>query len=200
MNLSEQQLDSLTELINIAFARSASSLSDLTGQRIRLNVPEVKVCDIHQLSSVLSEFVEGEVATVQQFFTGGVAGHALLLLNQDGARLLVDLLTGDATPSPRLDASATEVLTEVGNILLNACLGTFGNLLKMHISFSVPHLHLDALDSLIRTLVIADGEIRYALFVYTTFNVQDSSVSGYLVIVLGVTSLEKLIEAVDHLG
>ena len=29
-----------------------------------------------------------------------------------------------------IDASAREVITEVGNILLNACLGTFGNLLK----------------------------------------------------------------------
>jgi chemotaxis protein CheC len=200
MNLSEQQLDSLTELINIAFARSASSLSDLTGQRISLNVPEVQVCAIHHLGSILGHFVQGEVTTVQQFFTGGVAGHALLLLNQDGARLLVDLLTGEKTATDRLDASAMEVLTEVGNILLNACLGTFGNLLKMHISFSVPHLQLDALDGLIRTLVMADGEIRYALFVYTTFTVQDSSVSGYLVLVLGVTSLEKLIEAVDRLG
>jgi chemotaxis protein CheC len=129
-----------------------------------------------------------------------VTGHAILLLNYEGARLLSDLFTGETSPSPRLDASAAEVLTEVGNILLNACLGTFGNLLKMHISFSVPRLHLEALDGLMRTLVIADDEIRYALFVYTTFHVQNSSVSGYLVIVLGVNSLEKLLEAVEELG
>jgi chemotaxis protein CheC len=200
MELNEQQRDALTELINIAFARSASALSDLTGQRIRLAVPEVKVCHIRDLGLLLGEFVNGEVATVQQFFSGGVAGHALLLLDREGARLLTDLLTGDVSPSPRIDASAAEVLTEVGNVLLNACLGTFGNLLKMHISFSVPHLHLDALEGLITTLVITDEEIRYALFVYTTFNVKDTSVSGYLVIILGVTSLEKLIEATGRLG
>jgi chemotaxis protein CheC len=200
MELNEQQRDALTELINIAFARSASALSDLTGQRIRLAVPEVKVCHIRDLGLLLGEFVNGEVATVQQFFSGGVAGHALLLLDREGARLLTDLLTGDVSPSPRIDASAAEVLTEVGNVLLNACLGTFGNLLKMHISFSVPHLHLDALEGLITSLVITDEEIRYALFVYTTFNVKDTRVSGYLVIILGVTSLEKLIEATGRLG
>jgi chemotaxis protein CheC len=88
----------------------------------------------------------------------------------------------------------------VGNILLNACLGVFGNLLQMHITFAVPRLHLQALNALLDSLVIGTDEQQYALVIYTSFRLRDSSVSGYLVIVLGVTSLDSLIQAIEVLG
>ena len=59
--------------------------------------------------------------------------------------MLKELLTNEPALPLAIDASAREVLTEVGNILLNACLGTFGNMLKVQVSFSVPHLNLDTL-------------------------------------------------------
>jgi chemotaxis protein CheC len=200
MNLTEHQRDALTELINIGFARSGAALSDLTGHRILLNVPEVQIVSIEKLVQVLTGFVDGEVATLHQFFSGQVRGQAMLLLGYEGALLLTSLLTGEESSSNTFDASAAEVLTEVGNILLNACLGTFGNLLNIHISFSVPRLQLEALDGLMRSITVEHEELRYALFVYTTFSLRDSSVSGYLVLILGVTSLEKLLSAVESLG
>ena len=41
--------------------------------------------------------------------------------------MLKELLTNEPALPLSIDASAREVITEVGNILLNACLGTFGN-------------------------------------------------------------------------
>jgi chemotaxis protein CheC len=90
------------------------------------------------------------------------------------------------------------VLTEVGNILLNACLGMFGNLLHIQVSFSVPRLHLESLNSVLKSLVIGKEELRYALVVYTAFRMRDSEVTGYLVIVLGVASLDRLIREVEN--
>ncbi|HBB33632.1 MAG TPA: chemotaxis protein CheC [Cyanobacteria bacterium UBA8803] len=199
MLLTEEQRDALAELINIGFARTATSLSELTGYRVMLEVPMVSVHPISELAAKLATFVEGEVATVQQIFTGPVSGNALLLLNHEGAVMLTELLTPPGTPhTHRLDASAAEVLTEVGNILLNACLGMFGNLLQIQISFSVPRLHLDALDGLLHSLVIGKEELRYAMVVYTAFHLRENAVKGYLVMVLGVASLDCLIDALDQ--
>jgi chemotaxis protein CheC len=89
------------------------------------------------------------------------------------------------------------VLTEVGNILLNACLGMFGNLLHVRVSFSVPRLHLETLDELLGTFVADDNATRYALVIFTAFRVRDSSVRGFLVMVLSVTSLDRLIQEVE---
>ena len=96
-----------------------------------------------------------------------------------------------------IDRSAREVLTEIGNILLNACLGTFGNLLKVQVSFSVPHLTLETLEHIVDTISIEREGLRYALIVHAAFRLRNSSLTGYLVIVLGVASIERLIRALD---
>ena len=197
MKLTERQSDALSELINIAFARTGAALSELTGHRVLLNPPEVAVYRTEQLSAALAKFVPGDVASIHQVFAGPVAGDALLLLNYDGAVHLTDLLMDETNPSDYLDESAREVLTEVGNILLNACLGMFGNLLNVRVTFSVPRLHLETLDQLIASTTNGKSEMHYALVVYTAFQIRDSSVKGFLVIVLSLGSLDRLIQEVE---
>ena len=197
MELTDNQKDALSELINIAFSRTAASLSELTGHRIFLDVPEVAIFPISELAEALGKFLPAEVATVHQVFTGPVTGDALLLMNYDGAITLTGLLTDEKSRSDRLNVSAREVLTEVGNILLNACLGMFGNLLQVHVSFSVPRLHLETLEALLRSLEIGREGLRYALVVNTAFRLRDSTVRGYLVIALNVASLDRLIQEAE---
>lgn len=197
MKITERQSDALSELINIAFARTGAALSELTGHRVLLNPPEVAVYRTEELRGALAKFVPGDVASIHQVFAGPVAGDALLLLNYDGAVHLTDLLTDEHHTSNYLDESAREVLTEVGNILLNACLGMFGNLLNVHVTFSVPRLHLETLDELLSSITTNKPELHWALVVYTAFQIRDSSVKGFLVIVLSVASLDRLIHEVD---
>jgi len=197
VRLTERQSDALSELINIAFARTGAALSELTGHRVLLDPPEVAVYRSEELRPALAKFVPGDVASIHQVFAGPVAGDALLLLNYEGAVQLTDLLTDEHNRSAFLDESAREVLTEVGNILLNACLGMFGNLLNVHVTFSVPRLHLETLDELLKSITSNKTEMHYALVVYTAFQIRDSSVKGFLVIVLSVASLDRLIQEVD---
>ena len=200
MQLNERQTDALAELINIAFSRAASSLSQITGHRILVEVPKLSIHPMTELSAILESFMGADIATVHQIFTGSVSGDALLVLNFDGAKTLSSLLTDQQVRGKKLDASAREVLTEVGNILLNACLGTFGNILQMRIQFSVPRLHVHELGDMLSSLVIGKEEMRYALVITAQFKVRDSEVSGYLVIVLGVSSLDRLIKEIEKLG
>ena len=197
MLLTDKQNDALKELINIAFARTAASLSGLSGHRVWLDVPVVSLCPIDELPQSVSNLIAGEVATVHQIFTGPVRGDALLVLNYEGAITLTNLLAEKERRTRDLDVSAREALTEIGNILLNACLGTFGNVLKVQVSFSMPRLHMENLDHLLRSISIDAEELRFAVVVSTAFHVRESAVSGYLVIVLGVSSLDHLLRAIE---
>ncbi len=198
MLITEQQQDALTEFINIAFARTASSLSDLVGERVILEVPQVSIHPLTGLAHEFSSFFPGEVATIHQIFTGSVSGDALLLLDYQNAIQLTNLLTDNRqAETGYIDITTSEILLEVGNILLNACLGVFGNLLEMQVSFTVPRLHLEILYGLLNSLIIGNHGLRYGLVVSTAFRLQDSPVSGYLVIVLGVGSLSCLIRAIN---
>jgi chemotaxis protein CheC len=200
MELTDQQRDALTEVLNIATARTAAALSDLSGQRVVLDVPELAIHPINQLAAALKTFIQGDIVTVHQIFNGPVAGDALLLLGHDAAVTLTDLMIHENIQSKRLNASAREVLIEVGNILLNACMGIFGDLLQVRVSFAVPRLHLDDPAPLLISLTLGHVDLHYALVVLTTFRLRDSEVNGYLVIVLGVASLDHLLQAIEHLG
>ena len=198
MDLTTLQRDALTELINIGFGRAASALSKLTGHRVELQVPEIAMCPIEEIAQVLRPLLSDELATVHQIFSGPVEGDALLVLDRGSATLLKEWLTDEPALPLHVDRSAREVVTEIGNILLNACLGTFGNLLKVQVSFSVPHLTLESLGSLVRSISVDREGLRFALIVHSSFRVRDSSLKGYLVIVLGVASLERMMNALER--
>ena len=198
MNLTPVQQDALVELINIGFGRAAGSLSKLTGHRVQLEVPNITMCPIDEMADRLRPMLENEVATVHQIFSGPVNGDALLVLDQRSAAILKELMTSEPALPLEIDRSAREVLTEIGNIVLNACLGTFGNLLKVQVSFSVPHLTLDTLESVVGSISVDRQGVRYALIIHSSFRLRNSSLTGYMVIVLGVASLERLIHALER--
>ena len=198
MKLTSVQEDALIELLNIGFGRAAASLSQLTGHRVLLEVPHVTIHPIDEVSASLERVIRTDVASVHQIFSGAVAGDALLILDQPGASMLKELLTNEPALPLSIDASAREVLTEVGNILLNACLGTFGNLLKVQVSFSVPQLSLESLGAILETLRVSQEGVTYAMVVHAGFKLRDTEVRGFLVIVLSVASLDRLIRAVEE--
>lgn len=162
-----------------------------------LDVPQVTLHEVDEVGDALARVVQGHVASVHQIFTGPVAGDALLILDESGAAILKELLTNEPALPLSIDASAREVITEVGNILLNACLGTFGNLLKVRVSFSVPHLSIENVAAILESLLIAHQGIRYALVVHAGFRLRDTQVTGYMMIVLSVASLDRLIRAIE---
>jgi chemotaxis protein CheC len=196
--LSETQTDALKELFNIAFSRTGAALSQLTNQRVKLDMPDISIYPLSKLSDNLMKTMRGELSSIHQLFSGAVSGDAMLLLKTDDAKCLADLLADQQISRSYLDASSREVLIEVGNILLNSCLGVFGNILQVHITFSVPHLERESLDDLFQSIVIDKKGMSHALVTCTQFHLCNTAVNGSLVIVLGVTSLEYMLKAIDE--
>jgi len=198
MELNAVQHDSLVELLNIGFGRAGASLSKLTQQRVLLEVPNVAIHPVTHLNQSLGKLVNERVASVHQVFSGPVAGDALLLLDPIAAATLTELLTDVPPLSMDLDPSSREVFTEVGNIVLNACIGTFGNMLGVPVSFSVPDVDITNVHTVVDRMLGSGDAFRYALVVTAGFRLRDSAVTGYGVIVLTVQSLKRLLDALDR--
>jgi chemotaxis protein CheC len=198
MELNPVQHDALVELLNIGFGRAGASLSKLTQQRVLLDVPHVAIHPVSQLNQSLGKVVDERVASVHQVFSGPVAGDALLILDPLAATTLTELLTDVPALSLDLDPSSREVFTEVGNILLNACIGTFGNMLQVPMSFSVPDVDVTSIHTVIDRMIEQGDAHRYALIVTAGFRLRSSAVTGYVVIVLTVQSLKRLLDALDR--
>jgi chemotaxis protein CheC len=194
--------DALEELFNVGLHRAAASLSEITGQRILVDLPRLIICPISEIEERLIDLLNGEIATVHQAFGGAVAGDAVLLLEHDKAAMLAKLMTsGEAGTGGRLDQSAREVLVEIGNIVLGACLSGVGDMLQMPVSFSVPRIHIESLKSILSSLQVETGEPQYALIAATRFRLSTAAVDGYLVIAVGARSLTRISRALtEHLA
>lgn len=199
MALDKPQTEALEELINVAFSRAAASLSSLIANRILIEAPHVAVHPIAELPAALAEMMPSRIVSVHQLFTGAVSGDAFFVFDAAMARRLAALLSGEADrrepEDGTIDAAASEVLMEVGNILLNACLGVFGNLLDVKVSFSIPQISVINLEGVLSSIHVGPDELRYAMVASTSFRVRESELRGFLVIALGVTSLDQLLAA-----
>lgn len=131
---------------------------------------------------------------VNQVFSGNLTGRAFLLLNKDGARRLVEIITRTPPETEEMGPSVREALVEVGNILLGACLGIFHDLLQVHASFSLPRLYLENIRGMIESMIVKGEQMRYVLDVLASFHVRETMIGGYFVLRLGVSSLERLLE------
>jgi chemotaxis protein CheC len=198
VNIQELDRDALTVLFNIGLHRAASSLSDLTGQRIIVDLPRLWICPIEETHDRLVDLLDGDLATVHQIFRGSVTGDAVLVLDYDSAARLAGLMTGGGVAlGGRLDESAREVLAEVGNVILSSCLSSFGDMLQVAVTFSIPRMHVESLEGLLSSLRVDTGDVSYALLAATRFRLTEGEVGGYLIIAVGMSSLSLIARALE---
>ncbi len=205
MKLSFDQDDAITEIVNIGAGKAAASLSQLIGERITLSIPGIVVCGQDELEEILSQRAEQLDTSVVQDFSGSIRGQAVLAFPRLSGVKLGQVLAGlDETPG-ELDLDLSEILEEVGNIVLNGVLGSISNLLATGLTYSVPRLHAD---TDVRFLINArSNDAAHAadndstgvagghLLANAQFEVASRSISGSLLIMFGLGSLETVLEA-----
>jgi len=198
MNVDPVDMDALSELFNVGLHRAAASLSELTGQRIGVDMPRLWVCKASEIEERMLSLLRGELATVHQIFSGAVAGDAVLLIEPDKAAALARFMTsGEAAIGGRLDQSAREVLVEIGNVVLGACLSSFGDMLHVPVTFSVPRIHVDSLVGVLAALRTETEEVQYAVIAATRFGLSTMEVDGYLIVAVGAKSLARIFSAMS---
>ncbi len=195
--LDASQLDALTEQINICSGRAARTLSLLLGRRILLEPPEVVLCRVEKIPSCIGALLDGEMLAVHQHFCGETEGDAFLFLPSRHAAVLLTLLKGKTTDPLRLGTADYEALNEVGNIVLNAFLGDFANLLHIRIALSLPRVERGTLGNILRTSFRQSSKPCYAVVARVRFRVSGGQAEGHIVLSLTPASLRKLLDNLD---
>lgn len=197
MSLLLKQLDTLKELINIGYGRAAASLCELIGERITLDVPNVEIAFMEDITPALSRIFKDQVWSVHQIFSGSIKGHALLMVDPRAAQVLTEAVIKEKIPPSELSSTMQEALSEIGNVVLQGAMGICGEILKVPLKFSVPGLRVESIQTMLKSAVVEEEGVRYALLIRTRFRLESKRVTGYLVVVLGVTSFTRLMEALD---
>ena len=198
-NLTDLQRDAISELMNIGMGRAANALSQMAHDEVRLSVPFVDVLSIHDVIQRLQAQALDAIAVVKQQFAGVFWGEALLLFPEAQSLELVRILLQDMVPLERMADMEQEAFMEIGNIILNACLGSLANLLSSEISSSLPTLMQGTCTEIFTMLQNKYLDDDYVLFLKIDFALPTRALNGYVAFVIDGASTRALQDSVEHL-
>jgi chemotaxis protein CheC len=194
--ISENQLDVLKELMNIGVGRSIGALHDLVHSHIVMDIPRVEVLSTGDAMQRLQALGLTTVSTVNLRFDGPFSGVSSLYFPADEADKFVSLLDGRAAESGEgIELLRSGVLMEVGNIVLNGVMGSFGNVLGRHFTFSVPDYFEGSSREILNSRPSGTSVVLLSL---CNFHVENSPIDGYINLIFDLESLHALLAAIDQ--
>jgi chemotaxis protein CheC len=193
--LNPLQIEILKEVINIGVGKSAELLNTMVQSHIKLDVPEVKIVQFNEYSDFFNYFEEENYAVITLPFNGELNGFSKLILSSDHAAKLVNAFIGKSGTNLDMDSLRVDILSEIGNVIINAVMGTLSNMLSIHLDYIVPIYEQGS-----RNIIIPDEMIKNEsaiLFAKTHFKIEEFEARGNFAIFFKVKSFNSLIEKIQ---
>ena len=195
--LSPRYADAFKEIFNIGMGRAAKALSRLVYEKVKLSVPRLDVIPRDQLQGTIVENFQDELALVRQDFTGSAQGIAFLLMSKEsGLRLVNALVSSDRSGGGALDPMDRELLSEIGNILINALVGSMANTLGIRFELTQPNCDVGDITGVCGQFDKAVGD--HILLVETLFLLPGRHIGGTLFIVMTSAEMENVLREIDR--
>jgi chemotaxis protein CheC len=192
---SADESDAFTEIFNIGAGKAANALSELLDTPIEFTVPFCVVLPVEHAAEFLRERFGTNVSIISQDFSGPFDGSALLMFQETSSLKLAQCVLGGDEPVESLSELEREALTEIGNIVLNACLSSFGDLLHREVATSLPRFNAGDMAEILNETSGYD----LVLIVKVDFKVRGGDIEGYVTFVLNVDSVNAFREAAGQL-
>jgi chemotaxis protein CheC len=188
-------IDVITEIVNVGVGAAASTLNDMLGNHIQLDVPNVELVVYEDLTGALNISLDQKVSSVLLEFFGFISGSSALIFEPQSAHNLAASLTGEDPDEEGLDEILAGALNEVGNIVLNSILGSIANTLDGRLDFLPPVFLEGTLKQLLK--LEKKQENDKSLVVDAHFKVGDRNIDGAVYLILHgetIETLENIIE------
>lgn len=207
--LTPLQQDALQEYMNIFTGQAAGLLSELVNKRVNLTITELKLLHVKEENGAeiakedLPFPFQGNIVSSSIRFGQSFSGHASLIFPLETTKELVRLCLEQGNDDPALEAQDKltdtdyDAVREVGNIILNAVVGGFGNLMELQLQYDLPEVEVFASFDPVKDLKTA-GQERFFLVFFKTFSVHDTSLTGAIIVVLSLESINMVLEKIDE--
>ena len=135
-SLPDEIRDCYQEIANVAMGRAGDLLARILDVFVMLPIPNVNLIEVSELSMALSaiESHESTSGICQGFIGAGISGEALLILNDSSFKDVASLMNYQYEVD---ESTELELLMDLANLLIGACLSGISEQLDM--SFSQGH-------------------------------------------------------------
>lgn len=195
-NLNELQHDALVEIFNIGVGHAAKAMSDIVNEEVTMSVPRITFLNRADAGAMLGNKDGSRVCGVSQHYEGAFATEAILMFPEDKSLDIVRLMVGESVPLQELTEMEQEAMSEIGNIILNSCVGTLANIFAQELSGSLPVYHVGTSEEI---LTSSGGEAdSVVLMLHIDFILEKHQIKGYVAFILDLSALQDLREQLDR--
>jgi len=185
------QKDAMSKLLNIGMVNAAMTLNELTNEKIELSVPNVALCNQQDTLRQINIPADTSITVINESFSGLITGNASIVLSESQSLNFVRALHHeDYFTLDYLTEIEYEAIAEIGNIILNACVGSIANNLNQDISLSIPTCITGKRNNIVSNLSNKDAED--ILYFHSLFTLKESNIKGYLMLLMDQTSVNVL--------
>ncbi len=195
-NLSELQHDALVEIFNIGVGQAAAAMGSIVNEEVTMSVPSITFLSRSDAAEMLSIDDAQRICGVSQRYEGAFTTEAILMFPEDKSLDIVRMMVGEAMPLKELTEMEQEAMSEIGNIILNSCVGTLANIFGRELKGSLPVYHVGSSEDI---LGVSEGNRdTLVLMLHIDFTLEKQHILGYVAFLLDVTALHDLQEQVDQ--
>lgn len=196
LDLTELQHDALVEIFNIGVGHAASALSDIVQEEVSMSVPAISFQNRAAAASILDNNESRRICGVRQHFDGAFNTEAILMFPEEKSLEIVRLMVGNSLSMQELTEMEQEAMSEIGNIILNACIGVLANIFKHDLHSSLPSYHIGSSGEL---LSIDGGQKDdIVLMLHIDIELEKHQIHGHIAFLLDVTTLHDLRHYLDQ--
>ncbi len=114
---------------------------------------------------------------------------------EDKSLELVRLMVGESIPLEQLTEMEQEAMSEIGNIILNSCMGTMADILSTEMQGSLPEYHIGTSEQL---LVLLSREADVVLILRIDFILEKLRIDGHVAFVMNALAMENVCKHIDR--
>lgn len=187
--------DFLCEMFNLGVGKAASSLSKMVNQEVHLSVPIVELRTRQEMAAELGQGVP--ICSVTQKMSGPFSADSMLLFPADSGLNVVRAMLNTHVSDEMLAELQHEALSEIGNVVLNACIGSMANTVSSNFSVGLPSFDISEPEALLQVSDNQEDDVVLLIRIFMTLC--ESQVTGYLAFVLGNVSLQEMRRSLNSL-
>lgn len=195
--LTELEHDALVEIFNIGVGQAAAAMSGIVNEAVTMSVPSISFLNRAEAAALLGQRGEQaqRICGVSQHYAGAFETEAILMFPEDKSLEIVRLMVGELVPLSELTDMEQEAMSEIGNIILNSCVGTLANIFEQELQGSLPVYHVGTSEDILNASGSAANSV--VMMLHIDFILEMHQIHGYVAFILDVSALWDLKEQIN---
>ncbi len=169
----DDELDFVSKMFNVGAGKAAASLGTMVRHDVALSVPNLSIIQAIDLVSELC-MISDSVCGVFKRIPEPLDSYAVILLPKQQSVDLVRYVNPLAPTGEDHDSGYDDAITEIGNILIGACLGGIADTLGIPINLDQPVSYVEHPSEFFLRSIVVDDLCEYFLDIRLAMRIKNT--------------------------